>query len=104
MRSPLAARCPRLEDRPCRRARSRIPPPVSHVTVGPMGTRIRGAVLAFAAALLVALSVPMAWWSGSPTMVFEGKPKVVKEMTVQIGLLSFEGCRGGGQCKTESHT
>lgn len=69
-----------------------------------MGTRIRGAVLAFAAALLVALSVPMAWWSGPPTM----GTKVVKEMQVDIGLLSFEGCRGVGgnevQCQKESHT
>src|SRR5258705_8859654 len=71
---------------------------------GSMGTRIRGAVLAFAAALLVALSVPMSWWSGPPTM----GTKVVKEMSVDIGLLGFEGCRGVGgnevQCQHQSHT
>jgi hypothetical protein len=71
-----------------------------------MGTRIRGAVLAFAAALLVAASVPIAWWSGPP--VDDGSGKVVEGKSVAIGLLGFEGCRNVGgpeeKCQTRSHT
>jgi hypothetical protein len=69
-----------------------------------MGPRLRGAVLAFAAAALLAAAAFLPWWSGPPMRY--GQP--VESMSVDVTLLGFHGCRGVGgaekQCIDYSHT
>jgi len=82
---------------------------VSHVTVGWMSTRMRGAVLAFVAAALVGLAIPLPWWTGHPAQQQEdGNYRVIESMSVEVGVLGFEGCRGVGgdtpKCEYHSHT
>jgi hypothetical protein len=74
-----------------------------------MSARVRGAVLALTAAGLLGAAVPLPWWSGHPSLSRDdGSLRVIESMSVEVGVLGFEGCRGVGgddpKCEYHSHT